>query len=268
MNKWIALAVMLVVPAFVRAQSTEGKKPSEPILKRAASNAEWTVYFYQDRGKAQELIAKQGLNLGDGDVAEGSNFPKSLTVSKSGNTYREIVRKGNGQTVEKWSVNGLQVYELPESKQIARSILPSSSMVVDNYSDYRRSDFEALEWIGKDNFRGVKEVAGREVFEFRTDSIKRRLTPRELSGLIDPDSNKSAAETQLAQENQADGSAGYTAYLDIRTQLPLYFDDGKQVRIYKFSESAPGNLALPPQFAAEMKNWQKELDRRRPLPKP
>lgn len=268
MNKHLVIASMMLVvvaPNRVSAQSAEGAKPSEPVLKRAPSHAEWTVYFHQDRQKTLEAVAERGLDLEDSKSAKGASRSESLTVTKNGKTYREILRTDNGRTSEKWSVDGLQVYELP-SGRIAQAILPSSGYA-DNYTDYRRSDFEELEWVGLDNFRGTKEVGGRKVFEFRIDASKRRLTPRELTELATSDERQSVADLLKERAAQSGGSA-YTAYLDVRTQLPLYFDDGEVVRIYKFSEHSSSDLTVPSRFAEELQSWKKDLARRRPLPPP
>jgi hypothetical protein len=169
----------------------------------------------------------------------------------------------DGRSREKWISGELQVYELASIGRIARCVLPSRFQFSSNYSDFRRSDFEELEWIGKENFRGVKEVEGRKVFEFQMDSGKRRLTPREVAELADPD------EPQQGKKPTEQAATGriYTAYLDTRTNLPVYFDDGEIVRTYKFSET-PGSLSIPANFAVELDNWKKDLNRRRQLPKP
>ncbi len=109
----------------------------------------------------------------------------------------------------------------------------------------------------KDNFAGVKDFEGRKVFVFGTDAAKRRLTPREMSELIDPDSNKTSAELLKERGAKMAGKPGLTAYLDVKTQLPVYFDDGEVVRAHKFSNNSSGSLTIPPQFAAELESWKK-----------
>lgn len=263
MNKSFSIVLALSLSTFslLLAQSEEAPKPSEPILRRAPSNAQWTVSF----SPKKEGGHKEGSESSANEPSVAPNQLKSLTIAKDGKTYREVSVWGDSRKTEKWIVGDLQVYETPYTKQIARAILPSSGQYAPSYSDYRRSDFEDIEWINKDNFRGLAEVNGRKVFVFQTAPAKRRLTPREQSELVDTSEEHASKET-LAQPIV--NSSGYTAYLDIQTQLPLYFDDGYTLHTYKFAETAPGSLTVPPQFSSEMEKWKKDLDRRKPLPKP
>jgi len=252
--------------SFLHAQSPPDQRPSEPILKRAPSIAEWTITFRSDRDKALKGVIGADSGSAENTAVKKFDSLKSLTVSKSGATYREIFRESDGPTTEKWIADGLQVYETTHSKMIARSILPSSSYS-DNYSDYRRSDFEELEWVSPQNFVGIKDLNGRKVFEFRVDSAERKLTPRELSNMADPDFNESPAHLQSHLKKQAGNSPGFTAFLDITTQLPVWFDDGQTGRIYEFSNSPSASLSIPSRFAAELNAWKKDIYKR-PLPRP
>lgn len=258
MNKSVAIAVGL--QAFsclgLLAQSNESTRPSEPVLKRAPSNAEWTILIYENREKTQAAVSEHGLEVPQGsDPADGPKEvrtqPKSITVSKSGNTYREITRWEDGRTREKWIEGDRQVYEAPFSGQLTRS----GSVYSDDYSDYRRSDFEPLEWVSMENFQGIKDLKGRKVFEFRVDAGKRRLNARELA-ILGPDAPLKSTPGE-GTETVTGGGASFTAYFDVQTQLPVYLDDGQTVRIYKFAERAPGNLVMPANFSAEFASWKK-----------
>jgi len=270
MNKPLTFALILILSArsFVQAQSEEMPKLSEPILKRAPSHAQWTVYFPKNRKKGTEAFAKGNPELLLEGASSAPNQLRSLSISKDGKTYLELSEWGDGRRTQKWIVGDLQVYETPYTKQIARAILPSNGQYAPNYSDYRRNDFEELEWVDKTNFKGLKEIDGRKVLEFRVDAAKRRLTPREQSELLSSYEEQASNDSPATGEPVATTSPGFVAYLDPQTQLPLYFDDGNTVRFYKFSETPPASLVVPPQFAAEIERWQKDLNRRRPLPKP
>ncbi len=246
------------VGATAFAQTREDLKPGEPILPRAPSRAEWTVKSYFAGGSATP---------GDSAGSDRRKPVESVTVSKDGDTYREVIQRADGRKVEKWIQDGLQVYSLPQSDKIARSVLSARSYS-ETFSDYRRSDFEELEWIGMDNFTGVTEIGGREVFAFSTDAVTRKLTPRELSSLADPDGTETMEDLERDFRDRSGNESGYTAYLDIATQLPVYFDDGQTKRLYEFAKQPPGQLVAPQRFAAELAEWRSELDRRKPFPRP
>lgn len=262
----ISAALFVVLGGSAFAQTTEMLAPSEPALKRAPANSEWTIQLYENREKTQEAIGKNGLENPQGDgPAEPRSLPKSVTVSKDGTTYREVVQWDDGRSSEKWISDNMQVYTQRFSGQLARAASPYS----DDYSDYRRSDFEGLEWVNRSNFQGIKDMKGRKVFEFRVDADKRPLNAREASILADPNEVKPVASgSEQYTDASAKASPGYTAYLDVQTQLPVYFDDGVTIRIYKFSERGPGKLVIPPQFAAELDAWKKSAVVRKKLPPP
>lgn len=264
MNKPLVSAFLIMAglacPAFSQTLPV-------PVLQRAPARSEWTVFLHPDRTKMVEAVSKQGLGAPGAEIPAGSRELKSVTISKDGSIYREVSAWADGRKREKWISGELQVYDLGSLGKIARCVLPSRFQFSSNYSDFRRSDFEELEWIGKENFRGVKDIEGRKVFEFQMDAGKRRLTPREMAEPVDHDRNAGEAEQVKKSAEQATPSRIYTAYLDAQTNMPVYFDDGEIVRTYKFSE-APGSLSIPAHFALELDNWKKDLNRRRQLPKP
>lgn len=257
-RKLLVLASLVaILPAQVRAQAVEVTWPTEPILRRAPDRSEWMIFLRTDRQNIKEEASKSGQALGpQGKVAPSE--VKSRSVSKDGNVYREVVEYGDGQTREKWIDGDMQVYETRVSKKIARAVAPDANQISSSYSDYRRSDFENLEWVSKDNFQGVKDFNGRKVFEFTTDPAKRKLTAREMTEFVDMDGNKTREQLMKDREDRLNGAPAYTAYLDAQTQLPVYFDDGEVVRIYKFVENPSGKLVAPPPFAVELARWKKQ----------
>jgi len=258
--RWSLLFLAGLNSGWIYAQSM----PSEPILKRAPAHAEWSVQFFPSESDIKKTFAKNGGQFKEGEIPKGALVgPKSKTVSKDGTTYRELEQWEDGRSQEKWTVGDMQVYETSLTKKLVRLPRPASAQVASNYSDYRRSDFEELEWIGRDNFVGVQDMNGRKVYEFQGNAAKRRLTLREQGDLVDVDAGKSAEE--LAKEFRA-GSSGkpsYVVYLDAQTQLPLYFDDGRVIRIYNFSANPPASLQVPQRFSDKFEAWKKEP----PLPR-
>ena len=270
MNKSPALfcLVFVLTASLLSAQEMTEARPTEPVLKRVPARAQWSVLYLYDRKQAEELMAGQGgASIQSEKVdAAAARRPVSLNVSKDGNVYNEVVHWSDGKKSEKWISGELQVYEVPQTGQVARSILPTVGYS-ENFSDYRRSDFEELEWIDKTNFSGVKEVSGRKVFAFGVESAKRRLTPREKEELQDADQRLSEDEIVKRNERLSSGEKAYVAYLDMTTQRPLYFDDGRVVRVYQFIDQPSGRLQVPPRFAEELETWKKEITRK-PLPRP
>ncbi len=245
MNKGHFL-LLSVVALFAGAGASPGQEippPKEPILPRAPQRAEWTVEFRLDR----ELAKKEVLEGKEKkEVPKGfTGFPAEIAVSKDGSTYREIARWPDGRTVEKWIVGGLQVSQSPDGRGLMR--IPSIDYSP-YLSDYSRSDFEEAEWIGKDSYVGPKVTDKLSVYEFSAAPGKRRLTPREIA------------------DQGTEAASGASAALDIRTQLPVYVDDGTVVRIYRYAPAPTGTLVPPQNFAQEFEAWKSFVRKKTPPP--
>ncbi|MFV0416008.1 MAG: hypothetical protein ACK5NG_06535, partial [Chthoniobacterales bacterium] len=236
--------------SFAFAQNTEYPPPRTPVLQKAPVRAEWTVEISYEPEKAVEKFTSDKADAeGLEEEPEVKIFrPTQIRVSKDGNTYREVTTWSNGKKSEKWIVDGLQIRELPRSGRLSRIDLTSYS---EHFSDYRRSDFEPVEWVGLDNYVGAKKLKGRQVYEFRSTANKKRLTARE----------------QFFAEDGVPNSGDTVAYLDAKTQLPIFVINGHTARIYKdFSPGAP--LTLPKRFADEFNKWKQFLLKKSRPPTP
>lgn len=238
--------------------------PKFPLVLRAPQKAHWKVEFRYDREKAQ----KEALNPNEkkaGDAVEPGDdapppppmMPKSVEVSKDGRIYREVSTWPDGKKAEKWVLDGFQMREQPRTGKILDVDAASYST---DFSDYRRSDFEAAEWVGKENYTGVKVVAGRPAYEFSVGSDKRKLTPREIE----------FRQEQIAERKSsavATGGPTYVAYLDVATLLPIYIDNGEAVRIYSYG-TLDEALTMPAKFQARYNARKKLLKEKSRVPSP
>lgn len=238
------------------AQEEKIPPPKEPVLARAPSRAEWTIRFSFDLGKAKAAaLGGTSPQKKEPDSSKFTGFPVEIQISKDGTTYREIAYWPDGSKIEKWIVDGFQLQESRDGKNLIR--LPAMSFSPD-VSDYSRSDFENVEWVGLDNYTGPEVAKSPIAYEFSVTAAKKRLTSRE-EALIEARGGGSEASRNPDQR--------YTAYLDIKTQLPLYADNGTTACIYKFAPAPSTPLTVPSKFAQEFAAW-KNLIRKRTLPPP
>lgn len=254
------LIVLLAAAGLLHAQQpTELPAPKEPILPRAPERAEWTILLHFDREAAKKNFLNPGEDKqGVSEAAkQAPSYPREIRISKDGSTYREVMVWPNGTTTEKWVVDNLQVQRNPQG-DIVR-IMPPSGYYSKEYSDYARSDFEVLEWIGRGNYKGVRLAAGQPVYAFEVTGDKRKLTPRE--------------EADVRRELRDRGDIAspdriFSVYLNGKNQLPVYSDDGEIIRTYTFVQAPTEKLTPPPPIAQAINQWKKEIKRKNSVPLP
>lgn len=259
------MMALSMASSFCQGQ-VEVPPPKEPILPRAPELSSWTISFRPDREKVWEETFEPKKQQGEKVAPKWARVlqPIEVTVTKDGTTYREVITWSNGTKSEKWIVDGLQLREIPQTGAIMRVDTASYGPEV---SDYSTSDFEPVQWIGKDNYKGVKFAGGRPTYEFVVEDASRRLTRREVvhRGYTDTGDPVEPGKSVKATGFQSDKNV-QVAYLDARTQLPIYVDDGAMARTYRFEVPA-GPLVVPERFAIKFEEW-KDLIRRKTAPRP
>lgn len=264
MNNCMSSVIRFVIGIFLLSShstfaqpSLEVPPPKEPILPRAANLAEWTILIRPDRTRArEETLEPEKIKEGEKAPPKRAAVlqPVEITVTKDGQTYREVITWSNGKKSEKWILDGMQLREIPQTGDIMR--VDSTSYSTD-VSDYSSSDFEPLQWLDRANYKGVKLVAGRPAYEFVTENANRRLTKREiaLSEKVD------TGDAQVNRGTKEQKKSLLVAYLDAKSQMPIYVDDGYVVRIYKFGTPS-ASLVVPERFAEKFKEWKEVIARK------
>lgn len=255
------LALLNVLTATAQSGNGTIPPPKEPLLARAPQQAEWTITYRIDRKKTRDhLFNRKKGEENEPLEDETSNsfvvFPKSMTVSKDGNIYREVTHFSNGRKSEKWIVDGLQIKETPGTGRVSRVDLSSASP---DFSDYRTSDFSAAQWINKSNYKGVKMLGNRPVYEFSSLPSEQAPNARQIAEDMaaktdDPANGQEPAQPVPQQPN--------FVYLDTRTQLPVYVEDENGVRLYEY-RPLPERLVVPEKFAKAFDEWKKVINRKR-----
>lgn len=266
---YLTLSCLFLILGLCRLTAEEALqtlRPKTPLLPRMSNLSEWTITYRYSREKARERFMNPEKKEPEETADEQDSpddepvtiFPKSRTITKQGQVYREVTRWSNGEVTEKWIVNGLQLMEIPGSNELLRVGL---SGYPPDMSDYSRSDFEDFEWIGLDNYKGVRSVRGGQAYEFSTAAVERRLTPREKWERHSEEGYKKLPESEEAFP--------FVAYLDAKTQRPLLLDNGRVVQIYRYADKVPALPTMPQKFAEEFQQWRDEIAQKNtPLPPP
>jgi len=140
--------------------------------------------------------------------------PRRVTVTKTGKVVHEVTIDVSGGKMEKWSDGKRQVIELPGG-QGAQIIETMGGPFAILGTNYNAGDFQGLDWITRENYKGVY---GKTYLVFERES------PHE------------------------------TAYIDLKTRLPVQIVGDNDRRRYKFTETPPTQQVMAESF-------QKTLDK-------
>ena len=254
-----AILLLCASGALVCAARGEDQPvPREPILGRVPDVALCTVTFkYKDEAPTPK-----------GGAAASPATPRVATIQteKRGTVYRQITTLTNGAKKENWTVNGEQVCKNVYSESYIH-VGPGNPL----YVDLTTSDFGELSWVGMDNYVGVSKGEPK-VFTFSVKNSERRPTAAEKEEYSTQsavyqnamDSKANAAQRSAAIKKELDqymqqkfGDTESRVSLDMRTQLPLEYDDGNIVRTYTYSDkveplSAPVGIMRAIQYWATL----------------
>lgn len=228
--------------------------PKDPLLPRAPQISVWSIE--QNRSESNNNIDQAP----EDDLKEKDG---TITITKSGNIYREIITDSKHGSVVKWVIDGMQIKQSPNSSRLSRIPRTHFSSL---YSDYRRSDFEPFEWISRDNYQGVEKYAGKFCYVFETTADKKNLTPREIADrLPEHEEDDLPGPPQPAITFKASDKR-FTAYLDVTTQLPVALHEGGVITTYTFLPTPETKLQPPKEVLENIVAWRESINSRTPLP--
>lgn len=243
---------------------TLGEEPAFDgrIELRAPQRANWEVTLRptaamrieaKKQSKSASLDAASQLPLG------GDETLVKMKVEKSGQMYHEISYLGDGSKLEKWSVGAIQFRELKGRKD--QLGMAGATLLDPDFSDHSKEDFEELGWLSKEFYKGTIQYENTPCLLFQTTSNKKPNTRRE--GAVSRFLSDSAADTAGVkkpadtEKPAAPAVHPVTVIISAATRLPLMFNDGKVLRIYRFETDNLPALQPPQKFASEFAAWEK-----------
>lgn len=217
----ILLSSLLVLSAHISSGQDVLPPPKAPVLKRQPDFSSWTVtYRYRENAKSDAAPTPTPKP----NPYVFSDRKLSFTVIRTGKVLSEVTEWTSGSKTELWIWNNLRAGVIPGTKKLA--LIPFAS---DSESfDYRRMDFEGLDWISPENYRGLAKWKGQPVYFFEEGSA----APAPAGKPIEIPSGKW-------------GSTRW-AVVSPETRLPLLSYDGMAEREYHYN-AAPTQIQTPPQ---------------------
>jgi hypothetical protein len=225
--------------------------PKEPVLRRLASPASWTITFqYPDDTKQSKKGSSKAPSAPQAAPHLQLDRLEAVTVTKAGKVWREQSLWSSGNKTETWIFHDMRAGTSPGSHAIAAIAFSSDEPEA---LDYRRSDFEGLEWVAMEHYKGVKDYAGKPAYVFQFDQ-ENAPAPAGFAASATPDPTVKNANARI-------GKLGMTkiAILSTETQLPLYSYDGVVERTYSYDKSPDTPLVPPENFMKVFRQLEMEL---------
>jgi hypothetical protein len=155
----------------LHAQSSSSEIPVPPpgplIQNRAPDFSQWTVTVSLDQSSQQQA----GGAGSSGGSSTNNVSAKSIIIKKVITKTHDIVHveytDEQGRVWNLWEQGSLHAFVWPDGKTAS---FAASSLSVENvnplYLDFSNSDFDGFDWISVNNYKGIKEVAGKSCLVF------------------------------------------------------------------------------------------------------
>jgi hypothetical protein len=233
--------LLLILPASAQE---EPRKPVEPILRKAPTNAAWTVRTKRDFSN-QENGWESAFDDGDspsGNSVSGKTEVRHATRRKfeknqALKTYHISTTWSDGDSQDDWIVMGRHVAERAGNRGLYVAGAESSLG-----QELASSDFPELSWIEMKHYRGIQTYKGSQVFVFEVPFNNKAMTIADHRYFNFAKQNNPNATPKDVFKPKYDK---VVAYLDITTQLPVLYNDGTSLHRYSFS--SPSSPIRPPQ---------------------
>lgn len=236
MNKLLGILLLAALnqPTVLRGESPDSQlpgvpPPQAPLVARTAAKSAWSIEIKP---------------VDKGPISQGSNaslppkYLKKQTWTKSGQLMRCINEWADGSKTEDWSMGKVKVYLDPQL--LRYQILNAQSDPI--YHDFTLSDFEMLDWLGLDDYKGAFIYAGQPCFLFEAKDVATGLHGGQ-SGLPNKTLRQIHAPTSPTK-----------AYISVETKLPVAIINGDGTFLFHYLP-APEAADVSTAFAAFQKNF-------------
>lgn len=211
--------------SFALSRGAELEPPKEPILARLPQAASWTVNF---KYKSDDGATAGGsaATLIPSNPNAFSDQKRRVTVLKKDRVWNEQILWKSGPTTELWIYENVRLLEQPGTGIIGYKPWSTENKVG---FDYRAADFEGLEWISLENYRGSFKYEGKLAYMF--EKVPSGGEP-------------------ISKNDSLTGKWGKNRIVLVspETRLPLFYYDGFSERTYTYGPAPTAPLVPPEKF--------------------
>ena len=235
-----ALALFLSLSAFAQE---EPRKPREPVLGKTPAHAAWTVrqksnFSEQEDGweKAFDDVNSPVGGNPNGRVETRHITRRKFKKNQSLKTFHVSTTWSDGDTQDDWIVMGYHVAERAGGRGLY--VTGEESTLGEELS---AADFPELSWLEMKNYRGIRTYKGSPVFVFDVPYNNKAMTiaDQRYFNFVKQNNPKATPKDVFKPKFER-----VVAYLDVKTQLPVLYNDGTTLHRYAFSFT--GTPVRPP----------------------
>jgi hypothetical protein len=205
--------------------------PQPPLVARAAAKASWII----------EIKPTDKGPLPVGNIPSlPQKYLKKQVWTKSNQMLKCVSEWSDDSQTEDWIVGRMKFYQDPQLKGI-HVLSPQSDPL---YHDFGTSDFEMLDWMGLDDYKGAFTYAGQPCFLFEAKDIA-----------TGPHGGESGLPNKTLRQIQAP-TTPTKAYISVQTKLPVAIINGDGTFLFHFQSATEGTLAMPEPYASLWKAYK------------
>jgi len=227
MNKiaLILLPGLLLLPGPSRGETP---RPKEPLVPRLPSPSAWRIECsYAEKAAPAKPVPMPAY--------VSFQRPVRVSVEKSAKALHEETVWDSGQKSEIWIYGNLRLGTRPGSGQVI-AMPYSEDEGEEEGTDYRKGDFEGLQWLSLAHFQGVEDFHGTPVYRFAAPA--------------------------------SSGHGERIALLSVKEQRPLWSREGDVERRYTYLSPPPPGLTPPAPYRELFEGWKKSAEALRRPPSP
>lgn len=225
MNKtYLYLTAIWLAGSFVPcgAQTDDDQTPpSPPYLATVTAPGSWTIQAKLDQSSSPAAPAS-GVPATAPVVPK---YVKEIQVTKTEDKKRVVFILSDTTEIEIWHVNSYVLCRQPNFAADEVAIIPEGAGFA---PDLKPDDFPTLSWIDIKTYKRRESHNGSSCFYFES-------SPAGNMPGLPAGAGKSRIPIQKA-------------WIDVKTKLPVAFDDGVTIQEYTFSAGGPKALTLPPLY--------------------
>lgn len=227
----LVLSLLTLFGLSLSLQAQEAA-PRSPLISRLPAQAAWSIDY-----KYRSDTPAAGTEVSPTPTPKPNPFvfadeKRTTTVRKSTPVWNEQILWKSGAKTETWIDENRRVGIVPGTTRIV--VMPFSAESAETF-DYRRLDFEGLEWLSLANYRGPVKWQGQPAYLFEEGDH----------------AVASAGRTPTVPVNQWPGHRW--AVISADKQLPLIDYNGFAERTYRYLP-IPTDALVPPKKFLDLLN--------------
>ncbi|SDU02633.1 hypothetical protein SAMN05444156_1522 [Verrucomicrobium sp. GAS474] len=226
------LLLLLLFPTALPAQELAGAAPDSapvpPYVEDPPASFSWKI-VHAPRPPAPDAPS----------LPATVHFLKESKLSRTPSAMRIVKTWSDGVTTEEWRYQSLTLFTQPNSGEIY--VMEESDSLRASFATMSTSAFPEFSWINAASYVGTETYNGSPAYVFAQAAV--------ADSPISPSTGRRAIEAHPALK----------AWIDVKTKLPLAYDDGVALHTYEMGQPPSTPLVPSAAFLDRIEKYKKEI---------